>query len=79
MPGFKLKTCPLKQPSAIVGGNSNACVQAECVFWITLAEAGKVTGGNCAIPLASVALMNLDLTVRSATAQQVPPVPQAKG
>jgi hypothetical protein len=70
-PMFKLKMCPIKPKSAIVGGNSNACDGDGCAWWVSFAANGKITGGHCAIPLIATGMMNLDLTARSLAVQLV--------
>jgi hypothetical protein len=68
-PMFKLKMCPIKPKSAIVGGNSNACDGDGCAWWVSFAANGKITGGHCAIPLIATGMMNLDISTRSLAVQ----------
>ena len=57
------KLCPLKPRSAIVGGDTNLCDLDRCAFFVLFDVDGRI-GGNCAIPLVSIAIANLEVAHR---------------
>lgn len=73
-----IKLCPLKGQSTLIGGGASAaCVLDECVWFVKYQIDQKGTlGGQCAIVLASLALMNLEISSRAqVTAPVTPPKP----
>lgn len=79
-------TCPMKpvsEESRLVSpmranlgdAPANACTKDKCAWWLKLQDGGGQIAGNCAIPVAAVALIGLDMGLRAAIGAVPPAAP----